>query len=279
MNLNMFAKRVLPGFQSRLFVRRVLSFPRDTFDSLTGRRDPLIPPHGLWFVGGERNYELVNEEFLRYFVEFGGLQPSSRVLDVGCGLGVMAARLTRFLQPSGSYCGMDIVKVGVEWAQRNIASRFPNFSFVHADVYNKHYNPKGKVLPEQFSFPFPDREFDFIIVKSVFTHLLPETVRQYLREIRRVMRPGSRCLATAFLLNQESLKLIGSGHSSIHLSHRLDGCRVVDPSFPETAVGLPEEEFLQWCRQIGISVQLPVHYGAWCGRDQFMSYQDIVVLG
>src|SRR5580700_11202148 len=103
MNVHVAIKRLLPGFESRLLLRRAINFPRDSFDRLTGRRDPLIPPRGLWFVGGEENYQAVNEEFLRYFIELGKLQPDSKVLDVGCGIGVMASRLTSYLSSEGAY--------------------------------------------------------------------------------------------------------------------------------------------------------------------------------
>jgi hypothetical protein len=63
MNFQVAAKRLMPGFESRLLLRRIVNFPRDAFETISGRRDPLIPPHGLWFVGGEQNYAAVNEEF------------------------------------------------------------------------------------------------------------------------------------------------------------------------------------------------------------------------
>ena len=53
----------------------MINFPRDMFDLAMGRRSPLIPPRGLWFVGGEEGFEAINEEFLGYFVRLGGLQP------------------------------------------------------------------------------------------------------------------------------------------------------------------------------------------------------------
>lgn len=64
------------------------------------------------------------------------------MLDVGSGIGRMARPLTKFLT-SGSYVGIDIVPRGIEWCQRHITSRYPNFTFQHADVYNKEYNPTG----------------------------------------------------------------------------------------------------------------------------------------
>lgn len=278
MNTSTLAKRLLPGFRSRLLVRRILNFPRDTYESITHQRDPLVPPHGLWFVGGEENYQAVNEEFMHYFVNFGGLQPNHRVLDVGCGIGVMASRLTRFLSPKGQYCGFDIVRLGITWATRNITLRFPNFSFAHVDLFNKHYNPKGKISASEFRFPYDDATFDFVFLKSVFTHLLPDSMQHYLSEIHRVLKPGGRCLLTIFLLNGESLDLILRGESSLPLVHDWQGCRVLDPLFPETAIGIPEPDFMKYCNRLGWELIPPTRYGSWCGRKFFLSYQDILVM-
>jgi SAM-dependent methyltransferase len=277
-NIRSLAKRLLPGFNSRLAVRRAINLPRDAFEGLTGRREPLIPPHGLWFVGGESDYKQVNKEYLGHFVNLGGLRPNHRVLDIGCGIGIMASSLTSFLSPQGSYSGFDIVRVGIKWAQKNIASRFPNFSFVHSDIFNKHYNPKGKLSSSSFRFPYEDASFDFIFLKSVFTHLLPDSIQNYLREIRRVIKPSGTCLATLFLMNAESTELIRVGKSSLKLAPYSDGCYVADSRFPETAVGIPESLFLEWCGNSGLIPQLPIRYGSWCSRQHYTSYQDIVLL-
>lgn len=259
-------------------VRRIINLPRDTYERVTHKRDPLIPPRGLWFVGGGEDYQAVNEEFLRYFVELGKLEPDHSVLDVGCGIGVMASRLTKFLSPEGAYFGFDVVPVAINWAREHISSRFPNFSFAHVDLFNKHYNPKGRLSANSFRFPYPDKTFDFVFLKSVFTHLLPASIDHYLQEISRVLKPSGRCLATIFLLNDESLGLIEATKSSIALTHELEGCRVVDPQFPETAIGISENEFMRVCDRHGLSPIPPSHYGSWCGRESYMSYQDIVVL-
>jgi SAM-dependent methyltransferase len=278
MRLGILAKRLVPGFESRLLARRVLNFPRDTYERVMHKRDPLIPPHGLWFVGGEDNYRVVNEEFMRYFRDLGDLKPESAILDVGCGIGVMAAPLTSFLNSRGSYFGFDIVRAGIKWSQKNISARFPNFTFHHVDVYNKHYNPRGVLSPDSFRFPCPDESFDFVFLKSVFTHLLPDSIRHYLSEIRRVIKPTGRCLVTMFLLNDESSDLITRGRSSIPLLHQWQGCKVTDPLYPETAIGVFEKDVPTWLSNAQLRLSSPVHYGSWCGRQSYLSYQDVLVL-
>ncbi len=74
-------------------------------------------------MGGE--FRATGEEFLTYFIEIGGLRPSDRVLDVGCGVGRMAVPLTRYLSPEGRYEGFDVMANAVEWCQRHITPRFP----------------------------------------------------------------------------------------------------------------------------------------------------------
>jgi ubiquinone/menaquinone biosynthesis C-methylase UbiE len=39
-------------------------------------------------------------------------------------------------------------------------------------------------------------------MKSLFTHIRPAEVENYLREMARVLKPGGRCLAAFFMLNE-----------------------------------------------------------------------------
>lgn len=274
MSFTIAAKRLFPDFQSRLRVRRILNSPLDMIDTLTGRRDALVPPRGLWFVGGRKKYQTTNEQYLAFF-SASGLRPEHSVLDIGCGIGVMAARLTRFLT-TGQYEGFDIVKVGTDWASSHIGARFPNFRFTHADIYNRHYNPKSITQSESYSFQYPDDQFDFAFAKSVFTHMTPPGVKQYLREAARVIKRGGTAVVTAFVINQESTSLIKAGKSSLALSPS-GQYWAVDPEFPETAIGLPETDFIEWCTSAGFQMKR-IAYGSWCGRAQYLSYQDIITI-
>ena len=53
--------------------------PLDAVDTMLGRRDPLTPPRRLRFVG-DGDYAGIGNQFLRYFVDLGGLHPTDAVL-------------------------------------------------------------------------------------------------------------------------------------------------------------------------------------------------------
>ena len=243
---------------------------------MLGRRDPLTPPKGRVFFGGG-DFNRVGEEYFRYFVDLGGLSPDERVLDVGCGIGRMAVPLTRYLDDRGSYEGIDVFPKGIAWCQENITPRHPNFRFRVADIKNKEYNPGGRFAASEYEFPYADASFDFVLLTSVFTHLLPDEVENYLSEIRRVLTPGGRCLASFFLLNEESLGAIRSGTSTIDFRHDFGGYRTKDRETPEAAIAYPEDYVRSLYEERDLGIIDPIRYGAWPGRRDFLSYQDVVV--
>jgi ubiquinone/menaquinone biosynthesis C-methylase UbiE len=236
----------------------------------------MIPPRTLDFVGGT-NYRGVGLEFRDLFVRYGGLKPDGRVLDVGCGIGRMAAPLTGYLAANGEYQGFDIVKKGVVWSQKHITSRYPNFHFLHSDVKNKFYNPGGVHEASSYRFPYPDENFDFVFLTSVFTHMFPADLEHYLQEIARVLKKGGTSFITMFLLNEESQRLIQQGSSTQNFVFRLEGCVTADPQNPEASLAFDETGVRESFARAGLTIREPIHYGAWCGRKEFLSYQDIVI--
>jgi ubiquinone/menaquinone biosynthesis C-methylase UbiE len=236
----------------------------------------MIPPRTLDFVGGS-NYRGVGLEFRDLFVRYGGLKPEDRVLDVGSGIGRMAAPLTGYLAASGEYQGFDIVKKGVEWSQKHITSRHPNFHFLHSDVKNKFYNPDGVYEASSYRFPYADGSFDFVFLTSVFTHMYPADMENYTREISRVLKKGGTCFITMFLLNEESESHIERGLSMQNFVYKLEGCVTADPKNPEGALAFEETYVRSVFPGAGLSIREPIHFGSWCGRKEFLSYQDIVI--
>jgi SAM-dependent methyltransferase len=189
----------------------------------------------------------------------------------------MAEPLTGYLSEAGSYDGFDVVPEAIEWCVENISSKHPNFRFRHVDVSNRAYNPQGSLDPRQFTFPYADESFDFVFLTSVFTHMLPTEVRHYLGEIRRVLRPGGRCLATFFLLNEKSLSATRDGRASRRFAHEGDGYSYDIPNSPEAAVAYREDDVLAFLERADLDLYAPIRYGRWAGQGSAPN-QDTVIL-
>jgi SAM-dependent methyltransferase len=234
------------------------------------------------FVGGSRrDFRKLGEKWLATFVRIGGLKPSDNVLDVGCGVGRMAVALGGYLDPGAKYRGFDIVPEGIAWCRKAITPRYPQFEFQHADIYHEEYNRSGVLRASEFVFPYPDEAFEFVFLTSVFTHMLPADVKHYMAEIRRVLRPGGRCLITWFILDSTARERIGSGQTSPlrRFTRDLGGYWVVEGQTPEAAVAYAESEVRRLYNDAALTIQEPIIYGAWSGRtDSTSSHsQDIVV--
>jgi SAM-dependent methyltransferase len=237
-----------------------------------------IPP-GANTVVGKGDYEAIGREFFDHFVHFGGLKPHHRVLDVGCGIGRMARPLTEYLNPSGSYEGFDVVGASVDWCRRNISPRYPNFRFRRALVTNPMYYERYAVYKAaEYVFPYRSGTFDFVFLTSVFTHLRPAEVENYVREINRVLKVGGRCFATYFLQTPETKALGEAGRSSLNFVHRCDGYWIDNPNeVHEAAICYDESYLLDLYRRCGLKLTGPIRSGSWSGVKNHTSYQDIVV--
>ena len=121
-------------------VRRGLEAARDlvldALDTAFGRRESLVPPRRLRFVG-DGDFTAIGREFAGYLRTHAGLAPDHRVLDVGCGVGRIAVPLLDYLSGRGGYDGFDIVPRAIRWCERSIAPRNPRFRFVLADLRNE----------------------------------------------------------------------------------------------------------------------------------------------
>ena len=251
---------------------------RSYMNKLFGPNADLVPPTSMMF-DGPVGYEVFKEngdEFLRHYVELGELKPHQRILDVGSGIGRKTLPLLSYLDEQGSYEGIDIVAKGVSWCREKY-TRFPNFRFQLIDVYNNLYNPRGKYRAKEYRFPFPSGDFDFVVMNSIFTHMMAEDVENYLAEVARVLKVGGRCLISFFLLNPEALRLIAEGKSTLDLSHDFGPAKAISQEMPEDAVGFDEGYVTDLYRRCKLEIQQPLHYGSWCGREDFLSYQDLVV--
>lgn len=271
------AKRLIPR-KVKVILKVVLAELKDVLDRITGKRTGVLPPTRLLFDGSPTldDYLQGGEIFMKHFLAL--LKPKSdyTILDIGSGIGRHTLPLTKYLNKKGAYEGFEIVKAGVKWCNSNITSRFPNFRFKLVDIHNGSYNPKGKVMPEKFVFPYPDNTFDVVLALSVFTHMTPPGVRHYLKEVNRVLKPGGRSFLTYFLLNKESTGLLNSESNTQKFMKTKSGYWTTNKELPELAIAYEESSVRKYYADSKLKIT-KIAYGSWCGRKKYLDYQDIVI--
>lgn len=246
-------------------------------DTNCGQALRVSPPEELIkLVGGA--YERVGEEFSGYLKKYCGLQTNHAVLDMGSGCGRIALPLTGYLSSEGRYEGLEICLPSVRWCQEAVTPERPNFKFQHADIYNGFYNPGGKQQARDYVFPYPDETFDAVLFISVFTHMLPEDISQYLAQTRRVLKPGGKMLATFFLINEDSQKAIREKNHPFPYVRTAAGYYICNSKIHEDVVAQDERWILQQLRENGFSAPPAVYYGSWARRSGFLSFQDMMIV-
>jgi cyclopropane fatty-acyl-phospholipid synthase-like methyltransferase len=267
------------------FLRLIPYFLLEPFQSTVKTPDGVpIPPTWKMFDGPrDKQIFLQNStEVLEVYKRYGALRPDSKVLDVGSGLGRKTLALPSFLGTDGKYIGVDIVRQGVDWCNQNIATSHPNFIFLHLNVFNARYNRRGTVRASDYRFPFADGSFDLITAWSVFTHMLPNDIKNYLRETSRMLKPSGRCIFSFYVMTDKTTAAVKNGSAKERVEHEIeDGVFTDNKSVPEDLTAFKES----WIRSIyetsGLSVENILH-GSWSGDNSprsfpMTNYQDIVV--
>lgn len=126
-------------------------------------RPPQSPPlragdgHYTAYVGPPEQYDFMGSTQFRLLATL-GLRQDHKVLDFGCGSLRAGRLLISFLRP-GNYYGIEpnrnLIEDGLkaELGEQILAVKTPVFSF-----------------NDDFSIPFDDVDFDFIVAQSIFSH-------------------------------------------------------------------------------------------------------------
>ncbi|MDQ5928901.1 MAG: hypothetical protein QG594_679, partial [Bacteroidota bacterium] len=257
----------------RFFGRRMMYLPVDLFSK---KESDLIPPQGLIFIG-RGDYIKVGNHFFNLFQKYCHFTPNSAILDIGCGIGRMAIPFTNYLSPQGRYEGFDIVKLGIDWCNNNISSKFSNFHFKLIPLKNNLYLSNTQEKASELVFPYPSNSFDLVFLTSVFTHMLPTDVENYISEIERVLKKDQKCFATFFILDEES-KAAMKNKGSKNFPHSMSNYALMDTTLKEANVAYNKDFIFDLIEKYKLEIS---HFerGNWSGisGNEKNEHQDIII--
>lgn len=256
----------------RYSLRRIIYLPQDLFT----KRDALEPPKGLIFTGSG-DYLSIGKHFFCHFKKYCDFNEDSSVLDIGCGIGRMAIPFTHYLSPKGRYEGFDIVKLGIDWCTKNISSRFPNFTFKLIPLKNDLYRLDTNEKASELQFPYEDNRFDLVFLTSVFTHMLPSDVENYISEIQRVLIKDKECFATFFIIEEDN-ETMPNNVGSKNFPHNFGDYYLMDKNVKEANVAFKKSYIEALLKKNNLEL---THFikGNWSGiqNTELNEHQDIVI--
>ena len=193
---------------------------------------------GLWDEIGRLQFD---------FLVAKGLQPQHTLLDIGCGSLRGGIHFVRYME-SGKYYGIDsnqsLLDAGrnIEVAALDLEHKLPAFNLLASDT---------------FEFTNFGVAFDFALAQSLFTHLPVNTIRLCLYQLKKVMQPYGKFIATYFQVSKDHPFNVPFHHPS----------GVVTSSYSDP-FHYDIKDFEVICQDTGWTV---VEYGSWNHpRDQHM---------
>lgn len=254
----------------------------DALCELVMSSDGIVLPTNAEFTGGSRdNFLSVGCSVLRELVRTTALAPSSRVLEIGSGLGRIAYPLALYLE-HGHYVGLEIVEDSVEFCARHVkplAAPTSRFEFIHIDIHNEFYNPHAKARLADYAFPELG-EFDVVFMSSVCTHLNDEELWIYLQKAAQWTKRGGDFWATFFLVDATVEHQLAEHRSETSLPFDLSGRGpdyYLDGRRSTVAVAYRADYVCLLYARHGLMLK-SCDLGTWSGaRREYGGYQDLLV--
>lgn len=261
----------------RRVARRLVYLPIDFFDSISGKRNPMVPPKGMIFTGSG-NFEQSGKALVQLCIDYANLKPDGALLDVGCGIGRLAIPLTQYLTTNGKYEGFDVVPDGINWCKEKVSSKYPHFNFTYTPLRNDLYNLDTQQEAHQFVFPYTDNTFDVVVLTSVFTHMQPAEVQHYLKQIKRVLKPGGSCLSTFFIMDENTPEILKQNKDLMQFKFEYDTYYLHDDKVKDANIAFKKNAIQSMASNAHLNIKL-FNNGWWKGGDKSASlnYQDLVI--
>jgi SAM-dependent methyltransferase len=257
----------------------VLISAEDALGNLKRKGIP-FPPQQLMFMP-ESHTQMLHHGFLMLapIDRFGLYHDDSKILDIGCGYRRLAyALLAR--EWKGSYIGYDILKPHIEWLINQLLPHLlPGSGFTHIDIANSRYRPgQNATKAREAALPSPPFQPDLITLYSVFTHLYPDDITNYLQQIYKIMGLDTRIACTWFFRTTDMIQLELDGKSQYPMKYQhSENCWYYDENDPLWAISYNLDWIERQVKAAGLTIEQTL-LGSWCGRRETVTYQDMLIL-
>ena len=151
--------------------------------------EPALHTHGMTMNWAAPFYDVycgavgLGGGFRARTLQVAAIRPGEKILDVGCGTGVLTRRAGEAAGPAGSAIGIDPGQDMIRVAQENAQRLGSRAEFKIAAIEK---------------LPFGSAHFDVVLSSLMLHHLPPDLKRQGLREVWRVLKPGGRFVVVDF---------------------------------------------------------------------------------
>jgi tocopherol O-methyltransferase len=139
--------------------------------------------HDGYYITGRESKEQAQENLVRFLVEKAGIEPGSRILDVGCGIGGSSVWLAENL--GAHTVGITISPVQIEIARR---------------LAREHQVDSAFLLMNAETMDFSE-QFDIIWVLAALTHF--ESQEQFFKRAARYLRPHGKLVIYDWTINAD----------------------------------------------------------------------------
>ncbi len=227
--------------------------------------------------------------FLR---DLAALSESSYTLDFGCGLGRLASAYANYGVTAGHYFGYEPAQAAREWLQYAY-SRDTRFTFGGAvtDANSNYVTARGNHKGAQWAFDkhtaavpplasllelLGDAKPNLQFSSSVFTHMWPQDIEGALRTLTQVCRTDAVFVNTWLVLDDHAESALSNGTADRQLPISVGGIRTYSDSNPLVCTAYPIDLMTKIYDIVDHEIVqfLP---GSWAGRQNGVTYQDIVV--
>lgn len=175
-----------------------------------------LPPFEMRELVGPTDPKFFDNPYGRLVFPDIPIDKQTSVFDFGCGCGRVARQLMQQNPPPQKYVGIDLHQGMIKWCQDHLQKHAKDFQFMHHDVLNLGFNPKGK--PHPLPFQVGDHAFELVVSWSVFTHVLEEQVLFYLKEITRILAKDGIFLSTWFTFDKQEYPMMQTFQNALYIN-------------------------------------------------------------